>query len=118
MKVIHNEGVYKHCSKEYYPVTKYHIPLFTGADFNNVSFITVVQAGTRNFRIDNIIIVNDNKNERKEIFVLVAVILGQAADVACFQLDENSPCKIDGHIGGTQLVIRDNDNGKHCIIIS
>ena len=37
------------------------------------------------------------------------MILGQAADVACFQLDENSLCKEDGQIGGTQLRIRDDD---------
>ena len=52
---------------------------------------------------------DDNINEREEVFILVARILGQAADVACFQLDENSPCKSEGHIGGTRLRIRDDD---------
>jgi len=58
--------------------------------------------------------VDDNVYEREEVFVLVARILGQVADVACFQLDENSPCKSEGHIGGIRLRIRDND-GKYCI---
>ena len=52
---------------------------------------------------------DDNINEIEEVFVLVAKILGQAADVACFQLDVNSPCKSEGHIGGTRLRIRDDD---------
>ena len=52
---------------------------------------------------------DDNINEREEVFVLVARILDQAADVACFQLDEYSPCRHEGHIGGTRLKIRDND---------
>ena len=60
---------------------------------------------------------DDNVNEREEVFVLVARILGQAADVACFRLDENSPCKSEGHIGGTRLRIRDND-GKYCITVN
>ena len=64
---------------------------------------------TTSFRITNVTIVDDNINEIEEVFVLVARILGQAADVACFQLDENSPCKSEGHIGGTQLRIRDDD---------
>ena len=81
----------------------------TGADFNNVSFTIEVPAGTRSLRITNITIVDDNINEREEGFVLIAVILGEAADVACFQLDENSPCKEDGQIGGTWLRIRDDD---------
>ena len=85
----------------------------TGADFNNVSFTVEVPAETTALRITNITIVDDNINEREEVFVLVARILDQAAGVACFQLDENSPCKSKGHIGGTQLSIRDND-GK-CI---
>jgi len=58
--------------------------------------------------------VDDNINEREEVFVLVARILGQAADVACFQLDENSPCKSEGHIGGTRLRIRDDDGKFVC----
>ena len=86
--------------------------LVTGVDFNNVSFLVDIPAETTDIRITNITIVNDNINEREEVFVLAAVILGQAADVACFQLYENSLCKEDGHIGGTRLRIRDDD-GKH-----
>ena len=77
-----------------------------------MSFTVEVPAGTTSLRIPNITIVDDNINEREEGFVLVAIILGQAANVACFQLDENSPCKSDGHIGGTRLRIRDDD-GKY-----
>ena len=80
-----------------------------GADFSNVSFTIEVLAETTSLRITNITIIDDNINEREEVFVLVAVVLGQAAEVACFQLDENSPCKEDGQIGGTQLRIRDDD---------
>ena len=57
---------------------------------------------------------DDNINEREEVFVLVARILGQAADVACFQQDEYSPCKSEGHIGGTRLRIRDDDGKFVC----
>ena len=89
---------------------------FVGIDFNNASFTIEVPAGTTSIQIPNITIVDDNVNEKEEVFVLVARILGQAADVACFRLDENSPCKSEGHIGGTQLRIRDND-GKYCITV-
>jgi len=85
-----------------------------GIDFNNASFTIAVPAGTTSIQITNITIVDDDVNEREEVFVLVARILGQAADVACFQLDQNSPCKSEGHIGGTRVRIRDNDS-KHCI---
>ena len=79
-----------------------------------MSFIIEVPAGTSDLRITNITIENDDINEREEIYVLVARILGQAADVTCFQLDENSPCKeVLKNIGGTRLRIRDDD-GK-CI---
>ena len=74
-----------------------------------MSFTIEVPEETADLRITNITIVDDNINEREEVFVLIAVILGQAADVACFQLDENSECKEDGHIGGTRLRIRDDD---------
>ena len=60
---------------------------------------------------------DDDINEREEVFVLVAMILDQAAGVACFQLEENSICNSEGQIGGTQLRIRDND-GQYCIAIS
>ena len=83
--------------------------LVTGVDFNNVSFVINVPEETSSIRITNITIVDDNINEREEVFVLVARILGQAAGVACFQLDENSPCKSEGHIGGTRLRIHDDD---------
>ena len=74
-----------------------------------MSFTIEVPAETTSLRITNITIVDDNINEREEIFVLVAVILDEAAELACFQLDENSPCKEDGQIGGTRLRIRDDD---------
>ena len=86
-------------------------------DFNNISFTVEVPAESNNLRVTNITIVDDDINEREEIFVLVARILGQAVGVACFQLDQNSPCKSEGHIGGTRLRIRDND-GKYCIAVS
>ena len=87
-----------------------------GMDFNNASFIVEVPAGYTSIQISNITIVDDDVNEREEVFVLVARILGQAANVACFQWDEHSPCKSEGHIGGTRLRIRDND-GKYCIAV-
>ena len=89
---------------------------YAGADFNNVSFTIEVPAETSSIRITNITIVNDRINEREELFVLVAVIHDEAAGVACFQLDENSPCKDDGHIGGTRLRIRDDDGKYICKI--
>ena len=82
-----------------------------GADFNNVTFTIEVPAETTSLRITNITIVNDNINEIEEIYVLVARILGQAADVACFQIAGTGPCYKNGHIGGTQLRIR-NDDGR------
>lgn len=83
--------------------------MYAGADFNNVLLTIEVPAKTTNFTVSGINIVDDNINERKEFFVLAARILGQAADVACFQ---NGLCKCDGY-GGTQLIIRDNDDGKY-----
>lgn len=79
-----------------------------------MSFTIKVQAESTSFNITNITVVEDNMNEREEVFVLVARVLGQAANVACFQLNENSVCKSEGHIGGTRLRIRDNDiDGKY-----
>ena len=93
----------------------YIILIHTGVDFHNESFTIEVPAETTIVRITNITVVNDNVNEREEVFALVARILGQAADVACFQLNENNPCNSEGHIGGTQLIIRDNDRKYTCI---
>ena len=60
---------------------------------------------------------DDDVNEREEVFVLVAMTLYQAASVTCFQLDESSPCNSSGHIGATLLRIRDNDS-KYCITVA
>ena len=57
-------------------------------------------------------IVDDDINETEKVFVLVAKILDQAADVACFQLEGSSLCKNNGSIGGTRIRIYDND-GKY-----
>lgn len=66
-------------------------------------------AGTTMLSVTNITIMEDDVNEKEEVFVLVAKILGPAADKACFQLDENSDCKRNASIGGSRLRIRDND---------
>ena len=58
---------------------------------------------------------DDHLFERDEVFILVARILGEAADVACFHLNENSSCKTDGHIAGTRLRIQ--DDGKYFITV-
>ena len=81
-----------------------------GTDFNDVSFIIEIPAGSTSIDITNITVLDDNINEREEGFVLVARILGPAADVACFKLDWNSPCQNDRHISGTRLRIRDDDS--------
>ena len=70
-------------------------------------------AGTTTLSVTNITVMEDNINEKEEVFVLVAKILGQAANTACFQLDENSDCKRNGSIGGARLRIRDNDGMCH-----
>lgn len=86
-----------------------YVFVHAGADFHSVSFTVEVPAETTIFRITNVTILDDDINERNKRFILVARILDQATDVACFQLDKNSPCNSEGHIGGTRLIIRDND---------
>ena len=101
----------------FFPLSSNVLFLIAGVDFWNNSFTITVPALTTSVSITNITIVNDNVTENEESFILVARILGQAANVACFQLDEISPCNSEGQIGGTQLRIRD-DEGKYCIIHS
>ena len=75
-----------------------------------------VPAETTRILITDITIVDDSVNEKEEVLVLVAKILGQAANVACFQPFENSTCKSEGHIGGTLLRIHDDD-GKYFLCL-
>ena len=82
----------------------------TGTDFSNVSFIVEIPAGSTSIHITNITVFDDNINEREENFILVAKILGPAADMACFKFNVNSPCKSNRHIGGIRLRIRDDDS--------
>ena len=72
-----------------------------------------VQAQTTTIQIPDINIIDDSINEDEEVFVVVARILGTAADVACFQLDRNSQCKRDGSVGGTLFRIYDNDGKEY-----
>ena len=104
------------CSDTFSEVHHNMLFSFIGIDFNNASFTIEVPAETTRIRITNITIVDDNVNEREEVFVLVARILNEGRYVACFQLYENGPCKNEGQIGGIRLRIRDND-GKYCITV-
>lgn len=87
---------------------------YTGADFSDEPFVIRVPAQNTTVDINSgdIKIVDDDINERKEVFVLVARILGQAADVACFQLEGSGLCDRNASIGGTRIRIHDND-GKY-----
>ena len=76
----------------------------------------MVPAEATRVSIANITIVDDNINEEVETFVLVAKILGRAANVSCFQLHENSLCKSVAYVGGVRLTIRDDD-GRFCTVV-
>ena len=82
-----------------------------GADFIATPFVVEIPAGTTTFIIPNITIIDDNLNEKEEVFLLVARILGKAAlnNASCFQLMQCDPCNNHVHIGGTRLRIRDDD---------
>ena len=87
--------------------------IVTGDDFITTTFSETVSAGSRTLELRPIPIRDDDVNENEQMFVLVARILGQAADSACFQIFIGDPCS---PIGGTVLRIRDDDC-KYIVII-
>ena len=89
----------------------YTSKLVAGADFIATPFVVEIPAGTTSLNIPNITIIDDNLNEKEEMFLLVARILGKAAlnNASCFQITQGDTCNNHGHIGGTRLRIRDDD---------
>ena len=63
---------------------------------------------TATITLRNVSILDDNKNEAEEVFILVIKLLGVAGgDTACFQIQRDGQCM--GNTGGIVIKIRDND---------
>ena len=77
------------------------------ADFDNTSFTETVPANTDSFTLPRAITYYDDlRNEDRETFILVAKVLGPAAERTCFQRPQGDDCF---PIGAAQMIIGDND---------
>ena len=84
------------------------------ADFDNTSFTETFPANTDSYTLPRALTYyNDSRNEDRETFILVAIVLGPAAERACFQWPQGDQCF--GDIGAARMILGDNDRKCICI---
>ena len=66
-----------------------------------------IASGTTFITLPRVPIINDGLNERNESFILVATVLGKAANETCFRQPQNTG--LCSKIGATEILIEDND---------
>ena len=76
-------------------------------DFVAFSYTLEIPANTITFSLRNVSILDDNRNEAEEVFIVIIKLLGVAQSTACFQQQSGGECM--GNTGGIIIRIRDND---------
>ena len=76
-------------------------------DFDNTSFTETVPVNADSYTLPRAITYyNDSRNEDRETFILVAKVLGPAAEKTCFQRPQGDECF---PIGAARMIIGDDD---------
>ena len=86
----------------------------SSADFRNCTYEMEIPANTDSITLRNVSILDDDRNEAEEVFIVVIRLLGVAESTACFQQQSGGECM--GNTGGIIIRIRDNDRKLILII--